>query len=68
VRSRFNNSQRLDIIRLHVCCLPENGASSFFALAVVFVVPSLSGVIVELREWQGNQIQCIHGGGLGNCA
>jgi hypothetical protein len=33
-----------------------------FALAVVFVVPSLSGVIVEFREWHGSQIQCIHGG------
>ena len=41
---------------------PRKWRVLFFALAVVFVVPSLSGVIVELREWQGNQLQCIHGG------
>lgn len=41
---------------------PRKWRVLFFALAVVFVVPSLSGVIVELREWHGNQIQCIHGG------
>jgi hypothetical protein len=33
-----------------------------FALAVALVVPSLSAVIVELREWHGKQIQCVHGG------
>jgi hypothetical protein len=33
-----------------------------FALAVMLVVPSLSAVIVEFREWHGKQIRCIHGG------
>jgi len=26
------------------------------------MVPSLSAVIVEVREWHGKQIQCVHGG------
>jgi|HubBroStandDraft_1064217.scaffolds.fasta_scaffold00024_55 hypothetical protein len=26
------------------------------------MVPSLSAVVVEMREWHGKQIQCIHGG------
>jgi hypothetical protein len=33
-----------------------------FALAVIAVVPSLSAVVVEFREWHGKQIQCMHGG------
>jgi hypothetical protein len=28
----------------------------------MLVVPSLSAVIVEFREWHGKQIRCIHGG------
>ncbi|HKT87177.1 MAG TPA: carboxypeptidase-like regulatory domain-containing protein [Candidatus Sulfotelmatobacter sp.] len=31
-------------------------------MAVVSVVPSLSAVIVEARQWHGKRIQCIHGG------
>lgn len=31
-------------------------------LAVACVVPSLSGIVVESRQWHGQQIQCIHGG------
>src|ERR1039458_9230848 len=41
---------------------PRKWRPCLFALAVVLVVPSLSAVIVELREWHGKQIQCIHGG------
>lgn len=33
-----------------------------FPLAVVCVVPSLSAVVVETREWHGKQIQCVLGG------
>jgi hypothetical protein len=36
--------------------------SCLFALAVFLVVPSLSAVVVEMREWHGKQIQCVHGG------
>lgn len=36
--------------------------ASLFALAVICLVPSLSGVIVELRQWHGKQIQCAHSG------
>lgn len=33
-----------------------------FVLAVTFLVPSLSAVIVEIREYHGRQIQCLHSG------
>jgi Carboxypeptidase regulatory-like domain len=41
---------------------PRKWRSYLFVLAVVCVVPSLSGIVVEVREWHGRQIQCIHGG------
>jgi len=41
---------------------PRNWRAFLSVLAVLFVVPSLSGVIREFREWHGSQIQCIHGG------
>ena len=33
-----------------------------FVFAVTFLVPSLSAVIVEIREYHGRQIQCLHSG------
>lgn len=33
-----------------------------FASAVAAMVPTLSAVVVEMREWDGKQIQCMHGG------
>lgn len=33
-----------------------------FGFAVICLVPSLSGVIVEIREWHGKQIQCLRSG------
>jgi hypothetical protein len=41
---------------------PRRWRTWLFALAVAAVVPSLSAVVVELREWHGKQIQCIYGG------
>jgi len=36
--------------------------ASIFAFAVICLVPSLSGVIAEIRQWHGKQIQCLHSG------
>jgi hypothetical protein len=36
--------------------------SYLFSLGVVCAVQSLSGIVVETRQWHGKQIQCIHGG------
>lgn len=33
-----------------------------FVIAVTWLVPSLSAVIVEFREYHGKQIQCMHSG------
>jgi hypothetical protein len=41
---------------------PRKWRTCLFALTVIAVVPSLSAVVVESREWHGKQIQCIHGG------
>jgi len=41
---------------------PRKWRSCLFALAVAAMVPSLSAVVVEMREWHGKQIQCMHGG------
>ena len=41
---------------------PRKWRPSLFALGVMCVVPSLSGIVVEQREWHGKQIQCVHGG------
>ncbi len=34
-----------------------------FVLAVACLVPSLSAVIIEIREYHGKQVRCMHGGG-----
>jgi hypothetical protein len=41
---------------------PRKWRSCLFALAVAAMVPSLSAVVMEVREWHGRQIQCMHGG------
>jgi hypothetical protein len=41
---------------------PRKWRRYLFALGVVCVVPSLSGIVVESRQWHGRQIRCIHGG------
>jgi hypothetical protein len=41
---------------------PRKWRRYLFALGVVCIVPSLSGIVVESRQWHGKQIQCIHGG------
>jgi len=37
----------------------------FALLAVACFVPSLSAVIVEIREYHGKQVQCVHSGLMG---
>jgi hypothetical protein len=37
----------------------------FVLLAVACMVPSLSAVIVEIREYHGRQVQCVHSGLMG---
>ncbi len=41
---------------------PGKLRSCLFAMAVAAMVPSLSAVVVESRQWHGKQIQCVHGG------
>jgi len=41
---------------------PRKWRSCLFALAVIAVLPSLSAVVVEMREWHGKQIRCMQGG------
>lgn len=38
---------------------------AFVALAVACMVPSLSAVIVEIREYHGKQVSCLHSGLMG---
>ncbi len=37
-----------------------------FALAVTCLVPSLSAVVMEVREYHGKQVRCMHGGNYFN--
>ena len=41
---------------------PRKWRFCLFASAVAAMVPTLSAVVVEMREWHGKQIQCMHGG------
>ena len=45
-----------------VMVLARKWSPCLFALAVICLVPSLSAIIVEGREWHGKQINCFHSG------
>jgi hypothetical protein len=62
VKSGFINSFALRHIMTGTMLPPRKWRSCLFALAVAAMVPSLSAVVVEFREWHGKQIQCIHSG------
>jgi hypothetical protein len=59
---RFINNFALRHIMAGIMLPPGKWRSCLFALAVAAMVPSLSAVVVEVRQWHGKQIQCIHGG------
>jgi hypothetical protein len=46
------------------CCMTAKRTTrlGFVVLAVACMVPSLSAVIVEIREYHGKQVQCLYSG------
>lgn len=49
------------------CCMTAKRSTriGFVVLFVACMVPSLSAVIVEIRDYQGKKVSCVHGGLVG---